>query len=363
MTPAELGLPERAQATRVRHVAVEDLIAERPDTGFSWSGFQPGHADIVDWIFKITHRIWAERAVGYIYDTYDHACPVYAGADFSRGAEEVVVGTLATLAAFDRDSRFLNVAWSEDADGFYTSHLGVSAVTHIGPNAWGPATGRRARFLTCADCVSRDGRIHTEWLIRDNGALVAGLGFDMFEVAERMARADAASGRTPWYVGLPRRAPGQAQPGPLDRPEGPGIEDRLAHLLHDVLNRRRIDALPRLYAPNVHVHMAGGREIMGRQALGDFWISFLAAFPDAVHSLDHFCWSEETDGIILAARWGIRAHHRGYGPWGPPTGKPVYVLGMSHFRIDESGLIVEEWTLFDELAILRQIHRPSGAPS
>jgi predicted ester cyclase len=29
------------------------------------------------------------------------------------------------------------------------------------------------------------------------------------------------------------------------------------------------------------------------------------------------------------------------------------VLGISHFRL-EDGRIVEEWTLFDEIAILRQ---------
>jgi hypothetical protein len=356
MNAVELGLPERPRATRVRHVAVEDLLAEKPAGGFPMRGFQPGHADIVDWIFRITHRIWAERAVGYIHDTYDHACPVYSGADFSRGAEEVVAGTLATLAAFpDRDSRFLNVAWSgDDERGYYTSHLGASAATNLGPSAWGPATGRRTRFLTVADCVSREGRIHMEWLIRDNGAAVTGLGLDIHDVADRLARADAAAGRQPWFIGIPRRAPGQAHPGPLERPEGPGIEDRLAHLLHDVFNRRRLDALARLYAPNVHVHMAGGREIMGRQALGDFWTGFLAALPDAAHSLDNFCWSEETDGVILAVRWGIRAHHRGHGPWGPPTGRPIYVLGMSHYRLDEAARIVEEWTLFDELAILRQ---------
>jgi steroid delta-isomerase-like uncharacterized protein len=131
------------------------------------------------------------------------------------------------------------------------------------------------------------------------------------------------------------------------------LEEHFAHLLHDVWNRRRLDRLKSVYAANVVAHMAGGREIVGVDGLAYFLIQMLAAFPNAVFSMEHFCHSEETDGTLVAVRWSLRAHHAGDGLFGPPTGKPVYVLGISHFRL-EDGRIAEEWTLFDEIAILRQ---------
>lgn len=61
-------------------------------------------------------------------------------------------------------------------------------------------------------------------------------------------------------------------------------------------------------------------------------------------------------------RWSLRGHHRGDGLFGPPSGKPVYVLGISHFRF-EGDRVVEEWTLYDELAILRQIYAHAQVPT
>lgn len=36
--------------------------------------------------------------------------------------------------------------------------------------------------------------------------------------------------------------------------------------------------------------------------------------------------------------------------------KPVAMIGMSHFRFGDGG-IVEEWTVFDEVAVLAQAYR------
>src|SRR5580704_1602883 len=40
-------------------------------------GYEDEYVDIVDWIIRITDRIWEDQAVGYIYDTYRTACRVY----------------------------------------------------------------------------------------------------------------------------------------------------------------------------------------------------------------------------------------------------------------------------------------------
>jgi hypothetical protein len=38
----------------------------------SMRGFDPAYVDIVDYIVRITHRIWEQKDIGYIYDTYRH---------------------------------------------------------------------------------------------------------------------------------------------------------------------------------------------------------------------------------------------------------------------------------------------------
>ena len=38
----------------------------------SMRGFEDTYTDIIDYIVRITHRIWEEKDIGYIYDTYKH---------------------------------------------------------------------------------------------------------------------------------------------------------------------------------------------------------------------------------------------------------------------------------------------------
>lgn len=351
--------PVSPRISQVRHVPIEKLLKPVERGSFPMDGFDDDFGDIVDYIFKITHWIWADRAVGQIYDYYAENCTVYTGFDVTRSVEDVVTGTLSMLQSFpDREMDFINVAWSGDPkEGYYTSHLGFSRMTNLGPSSYGPTTGRASRFFTIADCVSRDNQIFLEWLIRDNGAVAKQLGVDIHELARRLAQDDARQGRKPWFAdkleGLPAvRSP--RQPAPLDRPKK-SLEDRLRHTLHDAWNRRLLNVLHDFYDPDVVGHLAGGREIAGKDGLIYHYVQLLAAIPDAEFSFDHYCDVVETDGVLAAVRWSITGHHRGDGLFGAPSGKPVYVLGMSHFRFEGEN-VVEEWTLYDELSILRQIY-------
>ncbi|MBV5349678.1 ester cyclase, partial [bacterium] len=56
-------------------------------------------------------------------------------------------------------------------------------------------------------------------------------------------------------------------------------------------------------------------------------------------------------------RWTFTGTHTGYGIYGEPSGKPVKIMGISHFTV-QSGRIVEEWTMFDELNVLCQLYVP-----
>jgi predicted ester cyclase len=319
-------------------------------------GFPERYADIVNYIVRITREIWIDGAIGLIYDTYDPNCVVYTAADVARGVESVVASTVVSMATFpDLDNHFLNVAWSGDAaSGFYTSHLGFGTGLNVGPTAYGPATGRTATIRFCADCISLDGRIHTEWLARDNGALVRQLGFDLHDAARRLA---AVPPRELYVREAPSRLEGQTPPQVLE-PLSDKLEDRFRSLFHNLWNCRRFDLLTEHYVTDVQIHTAGGRVANGIPALRALHLNLLASMPDATMTIGHVCWSDETDGVIAAVRWELQGTSRAGGWLGEmPSGLPVAVPGMTHCRLDDAGKIVEEWTVFDEVAVLAQIYR------
>lgn len=352
-------LPTRPAVTQVRHAVEADLLSAtaRPDRDLE--GFPDDYADIVDYIVKITRRIWIDGAIGLIYDTYDPNCVVYTATDVGRGVDRVVAGTTASMASSpDLDNHFLNVAWSGNGrDGFYTSHLGFGTGLNVGASVYGPATGRSATIRFCADCVSLNGRIHTEWLARDNGALVRQLGMDLHDAARRVA---AAPPDELYVRGWPVRLDGQTPPLPLTVPRDT-LEQHLRHLFHDVWNRRMLDQVAVHYDPVARLHTAGGRVGESPAGIRALHLSLLAAVPDGRLTVCHVCWSEEVDGIVAAVRWELAGTSRG-GAWfgDMPSGLPIAIPGMTHCRFGADGRIVEEWTVFDEVGVLAQVYRAAA---
>ena len=348
-------LPDRPVVTKVRQRDARALRAPAAARTQPLAGFEDRFSDIVDYVVRITDEIWMERAVGYIYDTYDASCTVYSSYGVVRSVEEVVASTVATLNAFpDGEIHHLNVAWDGDEQaGFYTSHLGHSRSTNVGRTAWGPGTGRRTSIRFVADCVTRENRIHTEWLVRDNGAAVRQLGYDPHEVARRAA---AAPGYETFVVSPETRLDGQAPRRPLDV-DTATVDGWARSLFHDIWNLRRLDWAARCYAPSIITHAGGGRSAQGLRNYQALVLHVLAAIPDGVLRVEHVCWSQETDGVIVAVRWVLEGTTAPGGVLGEcPTGKPVFMMGMSHLRLT-GGAIVEEWMLFDEIGVLAQAYR------
>jgi predicted ester cyclase len=204
-----------------------------------------------------------------------------------------------------------------------------------------------------ADCISRDNRIHTEWLVRDNGAAVRQLGYDPHVVARGIAQAGAAES---YVVSPPTRLDGQAPRRRLDTDETK-VEGWARALFHDVWNLRRLDWLTRAYSDDVIAHAGGGRTAQGLRNYQSLVLHVLAAIPDGMMRVEHVCWSEEADGVIVAVRWVLEGHSAPGGVLGEcPQGKPVFMMGMSHLRLT-GGKIVEEWMLFDEIGVLAQTYR------
>lgn len=355
-TGLPFSLPTREPVTQVRQRDARVLRRPGRSRTQRLAGYDARYTDIVDYIVGITEEIWVDRAIGRIYDTYDHQCTIYSHYGVVRSVEEVVASTIATLNAFpDGEAHFLNVAWKgDDAEGFYTSHLGFSRSTNLGTSAYGPATGRRVSIRFCADCVSRENRIHTEWLVRDNGALVRQLGLDVHTVA----REAAASPRfDSLVVSAPTRLVGQAPRTPLTDVDRSTVDGWARHFLHELWNLRRLDCLPDYYAPDAVAHWGSGQVATGVRNIGALVLNVMAAIPDSVLRVENVCWSDETDGVIVAVRWVLEGSTRAGGLLGAvPEGRVVAMMGMSHFRL-AGQRIVEDWTVFDEVGVLAQAYR------
>ena len=349
------SVPERPRVSRIRHTRDGQTNANE-GVHQPLPGFPNQYRDIVDFITRITHRIWTDGDVGLINETYDPDCVVHTAVGVGRGVERVAAGTISAMAAFPEvEDHFLNVAWSDDgAAGFYTSHLGFGRVVNAGDSLYGPATRRSATVRYCADCVTLAGRIHTEWLARDNGAVVRQLGLDLHDAARRLASSLPREPDRPPASKAPSR---QARNVPLDISRG-DLEGHLRHLFHDIWNRRRLDVLADVYSADVQIHTAGGRVARGIPALRALHISLMASMPDCGLTVENVCWSDETDGVIGAVRWELRGTGRG-GGWlgGTPDGVPLAIPGMTHCRFDGSGRIAEEWTVWDEVAVLAGAYR------
>ena len=232
-------LPERAPVTRIRQRDMAELLKGPATRTQPMAGFNAQYGDIVDYIVRITEEIWRGRAIGRIYETYDASCTIYTTSGVVRSVEEVIASTTMGIhAGPDGETHHLNVAWSGDeTEGFYTSHLGFARSTNIGASPYGPATGRRLGRFFVADCVSRDNRIHTEWLVRDNGAAVRQMGFDMHAVARRLAELPLFE--TP-VTSVATRLQGQAPRAGCDGPTDT-VEGWVAHHFDRIWNARRFD--------------------------------------------------------------------------------------------------------------------------
>lgn len=311
-------------------------------------GYEPKWRDIVHYIVGITEEIWTDAAVDRIRDTYAADCVIHTSMGTTRGVEGVVAGTVQSLWAFtDFSTEHLNVAWDQDERGFYTSHLGFARSANTGATLYGPATNAQLARHFVADCISRDNKIHTEWLARDNRTGLLQMGLDPQAVARQLAQLPAPEP----FLPLPADVPGLPEPGDPATPAG------WAARLFAHWNARAFAAGADFYAPDAVAHWPGLQKASSPRAIAQLVIGLLASVPDGLFRVEHVCWTQEEDGPIVAVRWRLDGTSSPYGAVGDmPAGKPVAMIGMSHFRLNGEQ-IVEEWSVFDDVALLVQAHR------
>ena len=325
----------------------------------SMAGFDEEFTDIVDYILRITYRIWEGKQVGLCRDYYSDDCPVYTLAGMTVGAEEVTQNTLSTLAAFpDRTLHADNIVWGgDDQNGFHTSHLISTDMTNLGDTEYGPATGCHAKIQVIAHCIIKDNRIIEEWLVRDNYSLVEQLGYDPDKIALAQAKTEPQARYQEWYVNELSRVSSvvnferQSTSGDLD------AQGFVMGTLQNIWNCRMVGDVNQAYAQDAELHASANRELVGHEEIAQFYLSFFGTFSDLKLALDYSCQQYAKDGgMDVAVRWTMLGDHTGSKLFGAPSGAPVLILGESQFHVVD-GKITEEWTVFDQLAVLSQIHR------
>ena len=337
-----------------------DLSGEGPRRQ-ALPGLKPVYRDIVDYIVRCTHRIWGQKDIRLCRTHYADSCVMHTLNDPSCGMEKLVQGTLSALSAFaDRQVVVEDVIWSEDAPGlFYSSHRITSRSTHEGVDTrFGAGAGKAQTATTVADCVVRDNLIAEEWLFRDNARAALQMGQSPRAVAAAQADADRLGdpARHAWRQAWIDRVRGHEPRWPdADHPaSGP------ARLLDAAWRADLYGEAARRVSPSIEVCWPTGRYGWGR----GYWAGCLVQLRAQLHrfamAIDHWAARPLPHGDVVALRWSACGVHAGAIPWGAPTGRDILMAGSSHYVL-RHGRILRDQTIFDELAVLRQVQGGLGA--
>ncbi len=322
-------------------------------------GFEDQYTDIIDYIVRITHRIWEEKDIGYIYDTYRHNCRVQDDAGLQYGRDKIVADTVHTVNAFPDIRLYADeIIWAGNEEtGFFTSHRTVITGTNTGYSRFGPPTGRRINVWCIANCLAEANEIHEEWVIYNQSSMLQQMGFDLFAKAREFGDARVREPGPRVNASEGTRLQGQGKPLHLSVSDTPGfdVEGELRRAHHYAWNWRNMAALDRVYDPKLIFHGPTDRELRGLASYKSFILSLIAMFPDIATQVDEIYWmGNEADGYLASLRWSAVGTHRGFGVYGQPTGRQVRIWGLSQYRI-RAGRVHEEWMMFNEFDLLQQL--------
>ena len=340
-----------------------DNFIGQPPAGLvsqSMNGFEATYVNIIDYIVRITHRIWEEKDIGYIYDTYSHDCTVWDDYGLQYGRDKIVADTVHTNNAFP-DIRLVadEVVWAGNEEvGFHTSHRTKILGTNTGFSRYGAPTGKRIQLWCIANCVARANEIFHEHVIYDTAGLLQQLGYDVVATAKKIAETRRnGSIQANFLAGEPKRLIGQGKPATRSVPPViDDIDDFVRSAFHTIWNRRNFSAIETVYSANVIMQGSTGRVYRGPGQIRAFILSIVAMFPDISLTVDDVYWmGNPKEGYVVSIRWSAVGTHRGFGPYGEPTGKQVTLWGINQWSIRD-GVVQKEWAMFNEFGILMQLN-------
>ena len=197
-----------------------------------------------------------------------------------KGNAQVIRDTVATLAEFpDRTLLGEDVIWSaagensrDEADQeevYLSSHRILSQATHRGAGRYGPASQRALVYRIIADCAAKNNQIYDEWIVRDQGALVAQIGWTLPDYARHCIE-HARHTNTPCQP----LTPDTDLPGVY---QGTGNEDQAGQDYAELLQslwRSDFSAIRHHYDRACQLELPGGQTVHGRTAAINFgWVS------------------------------------------------------------------------------------------
>ena len=306
------------------------------------------YADPDEFIREVTDLIWVNRAIGYIRENYEPDSIVHGAYGTSVGRDEVIEGTLMRISDTpDRVGQAEDVIWeARGDDAFLSSHLVLSADPHD------DVVSR-----TIANCLYRRGRMVEEWVVRDSLAIALQQGRDPDELARLKA--------FPGYVGSFTQP---AQPDVISagdsgaRPDDfrPEVE-MVLEFIQRVWNDRDLEKVDDFWIRDLVLHTVGHRTIIRPEGYRRALLRMVRPFPagqfevrDVQTNDDH-----RYGGLRIAVLWKFSGRYNGAADFGPLTGSPIDLLGVSQFLV-QGGRIVKEVRLYDEIALRTQIAARRG---
>ena len=320
-------------------------------------GFDPKWKDFPDYILGITKEIWEDRGIATLHGYYTPDLVVRSPGSVVIGNENVIGATMATLAEFpDRQLLGEDVIWSgTPEEGMLSSHRILSTATHSADGMYGQATGTKFTYRIIADCHAINNAINDEWLIRDQGAIVAQMGMS----AETFARDLIEREGGPEKCVKPF-TPAIDKPGPY---LGRGNDHEIGARYADILTRLMgadMAAIPTEYDRACHLEYPGGITAHGHDPADRMWMSLRSALPSAAFTIHHQIGRDDPSLPPRSAiRWSLHGKHDGWGLFGAPTGATVHVMGICHAEFGPYG-VRREYVLFDETAVWKQIVLQTG---
>lgn len=325
----------------------------------SLRGFESSYQNIIDYIVRITHRIWEDRDVEYIGDTYSDSSRVFDDYGLQFGNQKIIADTHHTTGAFSNIRLIADdVVWAgNDEIGFHTSHRTIIRGLNDGDSKYGPATGRNVDVLVIANCVALENEIFLEHVLYNNSSLLRQLGLDLNQVAAQMALSAPAGWPrdTATWQNL-RSAGSPPLPLSVNSPVEGFDVDRFTRANFDsIWNDGDYASLDSAYSSDFTFRGPTDRAFSGTEAYQQFLASIKSAFPGMVFRMDEIYWmGNDDDGYLTSERWSATGSHTGDGLFGPASGCEVQLWGITQHRII-NGRIVSEWMLFNELDVMMQI--------
>lgn len=309
--------------------------------------YQP-YTDPDDFIREVTDLIWVDRSISYIRENYEPDSIVHGALGTSMNRDEVIEGTLMRISDTpDRTGQAEDVIWeARGDDAFLSSHLVLSG--HL-------QTSEYSR--TIANCLYRRGRMVEEWVVRDTLAGVLQRGEDPDEAARALTfRGYSGS----WNEAPPVDPIASGDSGA--RPDQHRAEvETVLELIKTVWNERDLQKVESFFLRDLVLITVGNRVVIRPEGYRRALLRFLESFPAGQFEVRDIQANYDVRyaGLRVAVVWKFVGDYIGKPNYGPLTGKPVDVLGISQFTFHK-GALVKEIRLWDDIALRAQIAAGRG---